>query len=336
MQRSFNPSHLPSAFRAEREKFFQTSWNDLKFLPFSQEEGRREGKRRVYSMFDVQCSHLRAFTLIELLTVIAIIGLIAVMAAPVFAHVRKSDLVETASRQMLDDFARARQLAISERSTVCVEFVPANFWGGLNALPWAQLPPLARTSAVVTQLYASQWTGYRMVSLRSVGDQPGRQNAQDLLTVKTLPDGSFIAPLKFSAPSFGSGLTPPSPINRPDLPIYGFLSASNIPFPSSDVLADPNYALVFNSTGGLTLPYVAFNYLGQLSASDGSMLAYDENIPLAFGSVLEPRNLATRAAVQGLPSVTEIPAGNSTSISYNVIHIDRLTGRARLEREGAL
>src|SRR5579862_1398413 len=60
----------------------------------------------------------RAFTLIELLMVIAIVGIIAVLVAPVLIHFRKPDATEAATRQMLDDFARARQLAISERSTV--------------------------------------------------------------------------------------------------------------------------------------------------------------------------------------------------------------------------
>lgn len=53
MQRSSNPSHLPSAFQRAREKFFQTSWINLKFLPFSQEEGRREGKLRSREREDV-------------------------------------------------------------------------------------------------------------------------------------------------------------------------------------------------------------------------------------------------------------------------------------------
>ena len=33
------------------------------------------------------------------------------------------------------------------------------------------------------------------------------------------------------------------------------------------------------------------------------------------------------------PTVTEIPPGNSTSASYDVIHIDWLTGRARQETQ---
>src|SRR4051812_4982181 len=69
-----------------------------------------------------------AFTLIELLTVIAIVGILAALLAPVLKNFSKPDVTVAATRQMLDDVARARQLAISQRSTVFMVFVPTNFW----------------------------------------------------------------------------------------------------------------------------------------------------------------------------------------------------------------
>lgn len=284
----------------------------------------------------------RGFTLIELLTVIAIIGILAALLSPVLKNFSKSDVTASATRQMLDDVARARQLAISERTTVYMVFIQTNFWAsdpywGNNSAAWTALPLPMRTSTVVTQLYGAQLTGYMMVSLRNVGDQPGRTFPQDLVTVKTLPEGSFIAPFKFtSAPVFNSGNTPYYATNRPDLPIYRFSYTNSIPFPSVNVLTNPGYANGFNVLGGLRLPYIAFNYLGQLTGGDGSVLPYDENIPLDYGSIIEPRNMTNKMFAQGPVDVLEQPPGNSTNISYNIIHIDRVTGRARLEKQDVL
>ena len=274
---------------------------------------------------------VRAFTLIELLMVIVIVGVIAAMAVPAIIHWRKPDVTEAANRQLLDDFARARQLAVSHRSTVYMVFIPENFWGNLNSVPWSRLPGAVQTSAIMTQMYGAQWTGYMLVELRGVGDQPGQAAARDLQQVKTLPDGSFISPIKFTAPAYPGTPT----VIRSSFPVYGFLTTNNIPFPSADVLADPAYTTLFKSEGGLTLPYIAFNSQGQLTSGDGSVLPYDEYIPLAYGTVLPSRDPKTREYVQGIPDVTEVPAGGSTGSSYNLIHIDRITGRARVERQEA-
>ncbi len=286
----------------------------------------------------------RAFTLIELLTVIAIVGIIAALVAPVFIHFAKPDVTEAATRQMLDDVARARQLAISQRTTVYLVFIPTNFWGGTpgpftpNNVPWSQLPAAVQHSTIVTQMFGAQWTGYEMVGLRKVGDQPGHPTAADLQKVKTLPDGAFIAPIKFTWSTYYTAPNSPFVIQS-NYPIYGFLTTNNIPFPTVDVLTNnvaPNYLSIFNSSGGLTLPYIAFNYLGQLTPGDGTVLPYDEYIPLAYGRLLPSRNPNSKAFVQGLPTATEVAAGGSTNISFNIIHIDRITGRARVERQDSL
>ena len=58
---------------------------------------------------------------------------------------------------------------------------------------------------------------------------------------------------------------------------------------------------------------------------------WDEYIPLAKGSISLARDPATKALQMIQPDVMEVPPGNSTNISYNIVHIDRLTGRAVLE-----
>src|SRR5437016_9874536 len=71
--------------------------------------------------------HAGAFTLIELLVVISIVGLLAGLAVPVVNNF-KPNVVAGATRQLLDDVARARHYAISQRTTVFMVFVPTNFW----------------------------------------------------------------------------------------------------------------------------------------------------------------------------------------------------------------
>jgi hypothetical protein len=103
------------------------------------------------------------------------------------------------------------------------------------------------------------------------------------------------------------------------LPFGPFRWTQSIPFPTE------------TSPSGRWLPYIAFNYMGQLVDDRGNVTSRNEYIPLALGSVGYARNQGTRQALAQPPSVTETPAGNSTN-SFNVVNIEWLTGRARVER----
>jgi prepilin-type N-terminal cleavage/methylation domain-containing protein len=266
-----------------------------------------------------------AFTLIELLVVIAIIGLIAAISVPAIKNFGRSDAMLAATRQMLDDVSRARQLAMTHRTTVYMVFLPSNFWGNAtypNAGAFSRVNGTTEAKKL-PYLYDNQLTSYAFVTLRSAGDQPGQPYARYLSSWKTLPEGTYIAPQKFMFPS-----QPPLLLRDPFDPnrvfnIYGFNITNNIPFPSEDTAFIPNLKPY------IWLPYIAFNYLGQLVYADGRPLSRDEFIPLARGTIA-PRYDVNKVPLQLPPTVIEKPPGNTFS-NYNVIHIDWLTGRARVE-----
>jgi len=257
-----------------------------------------------------------AFTLIELLVVISILGIIAALTVPALKNFGKSDVNISASRQLLDGVARARQLAISQRTTVYLVFVPTNFWMVSATFPlpagtfpnswWTSLTPAQQTAA--TNLCSDQLSGYNFVAYGAMGDQPGQHAWHYLAPWQTLPDGAFIALQKFAGTN-----TIQDPITFVQYPISQFAYTNTIPFPTD------------TATNGVWLPYLAFDYRGQLVSGR------DEYIPLAHGSVLPAIDPNSKALQFGNPDVMEVPSGNSTNIAYNIVHIYPLTGRAVLE-----
>ena len=261
----------------------------------------------------VTCHVHRAFSLIELLVVLAIMGIMAALAVPALKNFGRADAMVAADQQMLTDVARARQLAISQRTTVYMVFVPTNFWANITGLTPAQ-------QTALTNLCNYQLTGYTFIAYGALGDQPGQHQWHYLASWQQLPDGTFIAQQKFNSQSSPPSIPPAHCFNipafNPNIPIYGF-PTNAIPFPTV------NSPL-------LSLPCLAFNYLGQLTFDGQNVANRHEYIPLARGIVAPAADPATKAFQFNAPQVVENPPGNSTNI-YNLIDIDPLTGRATLQ-----
>ncbi len=286
----------------------------------------------------------RAFTLLEMLTVLAIIGILAAIIGPTLGNF-KSNVTAAATQQLLADIGRARQLAISQHTTVYMVFLPPGYMQDPACFTLRDIAPKEYAKALT--LLDKRMIGYNFLSLRSVGDQPGRHTARYWSSWKSLPEGVFIPGLarlpdgtsvpvqKFAPPNqtFNVYTNVPGLVGRvrPCRTISAFSNTYSLPFPSEQTPAlGPGTWKMWT-----TLPYIAFNYLGQLvNAPSETLRPADEVIPLAKGSVLYPHDPATKISNPALPpTALEVPPGNSTTNSFNLIYIDRLTGRTHVERQ---
>jgi prepilin-type N-terminal cleavage/methylation domain-containing protein len=251
---------------------------------------------------------MAAFTIVELLVVMAIIGVLASMALPHLKGFGKGTGMAGAQRQLLQDINLARLSAINGRTTVCMVFVPTNivqrFVGETN-------PPTLRQ---LTNLISGQYTAYALLSKRTVGDQPGRDTPRYLTEWRYLPQGVLIPTIKFDQVAMST--TPALLTFAPD---YRWAFDTNwFPFPNS-------------RSRGWFLPYIAFNSEGQLVKLNlqGQVMprGRDELLPLAEGGIFYLRN-SQGAYASGAPDVVMKPPDNYTN---RFIRISWLTGRASVD-----
>jgi hypothetical protein len=258
--------------------------------------------------------------------VIAIMGILAAIALPTIRGLKPNAKV-AATGQLLGAVSRARQFAVSQRTTVYMVFVPANFWSDPATNSWTP-----GDWSAAANLFDKQLVGYAYVCLRSVGDQPGMLTPRYLSSWKTLPQGAYISPEKFAPPPppFPAPSTPVLTIRTNNVlayQVYRFNyttinTTTSVPFPSETT----------PSAGGarpyVSLPYIAFDGTGQLVSGQSGQ---PELIPVTEGSVSFTRDPNTKVALPKPLTALEKPPGNTVD-NYSLVYIDRLTGRAHVER----
>jgi prepilin-type N-terminal cleavage/methylation domain-containing protein len=309
----FVPRHLPvrwvdspviGPLPLRRRKARRTSAEKMITCGFRME-------RRIFPMLPGRS--LSAFTLLELMVVIAIIGFIAALALPHVGGIGQANSMTTATRQLLDDVGYARQRAMVSRSTVYMVFLPPMFWTN-NSYKSPPLGYQTPSGSQVTNLVAHQYGAYALVSLSSVGDQPGRHYPHFLTDWKTLPSGVFIAPFEFELGHYNyTHLYTTNTLAGTiiDNVIYGW-NTNYFTFPS---LTTPNTLM--------PLPYIGFTPQGSLTTQ-----FTNQYIALARGSILYPTD-TNGIPLFEQPILSENPPNNDAS-NPNLIQIDWMTARATL------
>ena len=248
-------------------------------------------------------SGVSAFTLLELLVVIAIMAIIVSTSLPALKGLGRTGTNTGAARQVLEDLRYARQVALRNRSDVFMVFTPSNIWSIIRNVDREKLPPRKKDPRLLslTNMIEKQFSGYAIVSMRTVGDQPGQKFPNYLTEWKKLPSGMFVAPQKITLAGKQGGF-----------------QVQAIPFPISD------------STPAM-LPVVGFNSRGQLKSGR------DEVIPLVSGSIMHEKDRfgnhrPSRPDLQVTGGYTDVVENGQYKPAYHhQIRINSMTGRARLE-----
>ena len=190
-----------------------------------------------------------AFTLVEMLVVIAIAGVLMSIALPGIKKLRRQDPLSLGAQQMLDDLEWARIHAMARGADVYMVFFP--LWSQTAVIP-VQTNLAATTlaqnshfqsSSVANSLLGGQCASYAIFAEGSAGEQPGQPIVEQTFLTKwrRLPPGVVI---------------PASAFNTATL--FPAACRANLPRLANDDLAPADFGL-------LNLPAIRFHAHGELS-----------------------------------------------------------------------
>lgn len=251
----------------------------------------------------------RAFSLVELLVVIALIGLLAAIGLPALKGFGSGNAMNAAVRQVLDDLALARLTALNSRTRVSVVFFP-----GMDPILLDEFRGYSNAYQTLVNQFDGQLASYAIVTERTVGDQPGRRNPRYAQTWRRLPEGVIFAPWSFLPRPSGSSV---------DERLHPFLyRRDHIPFPTDNVPV---------GLGNLVPPQIVFSPLGQIETDpvqEAWRTSPDRILTLVPGSVLVARDPA------GVPLSIDLPVltrQENRAYEETRVLISGLTGRASVE-----